>query len=333
MTETRDGTVERVIDANANRAREGLRVAEDFARFVVADGALAGALRDARHRVTEAVRRVAPTLWLLAARDTDGDPGADAGTFPPAPRAAPPDVAASALKRAEEALRSLAEFAKLVDPDAAGMFERERYGLYDLEKSLLMARADLLRMRDVDLLAVMEAGSAPAPADGAEAAVGAGAGCLVIEEGALGDEAALSLAKVVREQSMLRGAVFLVGGRADLARIAGADGVLLGPGDVAPAQARRVLGTGAVVGCKVAGEDGACAASEAGATFVVVPFASMRGAPPDSEGIRFFSALSPDDVDSVIDSGAMRIAISLPGSPEAAAKAVGAAREALDRNR
>jgi len=333
LTETRDGTVERVIDANANRAREGLRVAEDFARFVVADEPLAVALRDARHRVTEAARRVAPTLSLLAARDAEGDLGADADAFPPAPRATPPDIAASGLKRAEEALRSLAEFAKLIDPDAAGMFERERYNLYDLEKRLLLAKADVLRMLGVDLCAVMDAGAAPAPADLAGAAVEAGAGCLVIEPGALGDEAAVSLGKIIREESAPRDSVLLFGGRADLARIAGADGVLIGPGDVAPAQARRVLGSGAVVGCKVPGADDAGGAWEAGATFVVMPFADMRQASPESGEIRFLAALAPEHVDMVIEAGADRIALSLPDSPEAAADLVRAAREALDRER
>jgi len=333
LTESRDGTVERVIDANANRAREGLRVAEDFARFVVADGALAEALRDARHRVTAAVRRAAPTVALLAARDTEGDLGADAEAFPPAPRATPADVAASALKRAEEALRSLAEFAKLIDPDAAGIFERERYKLYDLEKRLLLARADILRMCGVDLCAVMDAGAAPAPADLAGAAVEAGAGCLVIEPGALGDEAAVSLVRIIREESAPRDTVVLFAGRADLARIAGVDGVLLGPGDVAPAQARRVLGRGAVVGCKVAGPEAPDAAWIAGATFVVMPFADMRQASPGSGDIRFLAALAPEHLEMVIEAGATRIALSLPDSPGAAADLVRAAREALDRER
>jgi len=333
LTESRDGTVERVIDANANRAREGLRVAEDFARFVVADAALAGALRDARHRVTAATRRVAPAVALLDARDTEGDLGADAEAFPPAPRATPADVAASALKRAEEALRSLAEFAKLIDPDAAGMFERERYNLYDLEKRLLLARADILRMRGVDLCAVMDAGAAPAPADLAGAAVEAGAGCLVIEPGALVDEAAVSLIGIIREESVPRETVLLFCGRADLARIAGADGVLLGPGDVAPAQARRVLGRGAVIGCRAPGADDARAASEAGATFVVMPFADMRQASTGSGEIRFVAALAHEHVDMVIEAGAARIALSLPDLPEGAAELVRTARLALDRER
>ncbi|MHC4248989.1 MAG: thiamine phosphate synthase [Planctomycetota bacterium] len=333
MSDAREGRIERVIDANANRAREGLRVAEDFARFVVADESLAKALRDTRHRVTEAVGLVAPSETLLAARDTEGDLGADADAFPPAPRRAPQDVAASALKRAEEALRSLAEFAKLVDPGASAAFERERYALYDLEKRVLLARADVLRMSDVRLCAVMDAAAAPAPADVASAAVEAGAGCLVTELGALDDATALSLAKGLRGEVASQGGVLLVAARADVALLAGADGVLLGPGDVSPAEARRVMGTGAVVGLKVPGADEARAAVGEGATFVIVPFANLRGMASGHEGVWFASALAPEHARAVVEAGARRIALGLPDSPEGAAELVRAAREALDKAR
>ena len=351
MSEARDGQIERVIDANANRAREGLRVAEDFARFVVADESLAGELRESRHRVTEIVRRVAPPHALLAARDTPGDLGADANAFPPAARTTPEDVAAGALKRAEEALRSLAEFAKLVDPLAAAAFERERYDLYDLERRVLLTRADLRRIERIDLCAVMDAGLPPAPADVAGAACEAGAGCIVIEPGALGDARTLSLARGLRETAASRGVLVLVGGRADMARLAGADGVLLGPDDVSPPEARRVLGHGAVVGRKVPDAEEARVAFEEGATFAVVPFANVRGManasgpapragptsdanasgmPPGFEGPWFASALTPEHVGPVIEAGARRIALGLPDSPEEAAELVRGARAALD---
>lgn len=330
MSEAREGPVERVIDANANRAREGLRVAEDFARFVVADESAAVALRDARHRVTEALRAVAPAAALLAARDTEGDLGVDGETFVPAARASGGDVAASAFKRAEEALRSLAEFAKLFDPEAAAAFERERYALYDLEKRVLLARADSRRMADVDLCAVIDAASAPAPADLAEAAVDAGAGCVAMETGPLDDSAAVSLVRGVRREVASREAIMLSCGRADIARLAGVDGVLLGPGDVTPADGKRILGSGGVVGLKVAGADEACAALGAGATFVILPFSNLRGMASIPEGAWFASALAPEHVGPAIEAGAGRIALGLPDSPEEAADFVRATRKALD---
>src|SRR5947208_6588218 len=63
----------RVLDACANRAREGLRVAEDYCRFVLDDAYLCSELKRLRHDLTAALTEFAPDL--LAARDTEGDVG------------------------------------------------------------------------------------------------------------------------------------------------------------------------------------------------------------------------------------------------------------------
>src|ERR1700690_440050 len=63
----------RLLDANANRAREGLRIIEDTARFVLDDASAARAFRDLRHGVDELVRR--HYKELLTARDVAHDSG------------------------------------------------------------------------------------------------------------------------------------------------------------------------------------------------------------------------------------------------------------------
>ena len=147
MHEARPGSIGRVIDANANRAREGLRVAEDFARFVAGEEDVARSLRALRHEVTRCVRLVAPSEKaerdLLSARDVEGDGGASPESFAPAARADMREIVTSAFKRAEEALRSLGEFTKLPEVsdgmEASAGFESARYVLYDLEKKALLA--------------------------------------------------------------------------------------------------------------------------------------------------------------------------------------------------
>ena len=54
----------RIIDASANRAREGLRVVEDYVRFAMDDPGLSRRLKDVRHRFGEACRSFDPD-WLL----------------------------------------------------------------------------------------------------------------------------------------------------------------------------------------------------------------------------------------------------------------------------
>ncbi len=46
----------RILDANLNRAREALRVVEDYARFVLNDDALCGELKQLRHDLVAATR-------------------------------------------------------------------------------------------------------------------------------------------------------------------------------------------------------------------------------------------------------------------------------------
>ena len=141
MPEGRPGSVERVIDANANRAREGLRVAEDYARFIAGDAELARAIRQLRHEVTRCVGLVGARA-ILAERDVEGDGGASPESFEPAARSDLRDIVTSSFKRAEEALRSLEEFTKLPDVpnglEASAGFERARYRLYELEKRTLL---------------------------------------------------------------------------------------------------------------------------------------------------------------------------------------------------
>ena len=46
--------VRRIIDANLNRAREGLRAVEEYARFVVEDAAATERLKTLRHDLARA---------------------------------------------------------------------------------------------------------------------------------------------------------------------------------------------------------------------------------------------------------------------------------------
>src|SRR5690606_23398103 len=48
----------RILDAAANRGREGLRVVEDAARFLLNDAHLCGLLKSVRHELTAALTRL-----------------------------------------------------------------------------------------------------------------------------------------------------------------------------------------------------------------------------------------------------------------------------------
>jgi thiamine-phosphate pyrophosphorylase len=133
-----DTITARILDANANRAREALRVLEDYARFGLNDAATSGALKTVRHGLAQALQ----TLGIddaLCARDTPGDVGITIKTATELQR---PDLAAvviAAGKRLSEALRVLEEIGKTRDPAAAQTLERLRYTGYTLEQTLVRA--------------------------------------------------------------------------------------------------------------------------------------------------------------------------------------------------
>ena len=65
-------SVLRIIDANANRAREALRVMEEAARFLLDDEMLCRSLKGLRHDFSQAIAAIP---GLEANRDTPGDVG------------------------------------------------------------------------------------------------------------------------------------------------------------------------------------------------------------------------------------------------------------------
>lgn len=127
----------RMLDANLNRATEGLRVAEDVLRFGYDHRALSGETRKLRHDVGKAMLRVAPRRALLAARDSRQDVGASRWK-PGRSRRDAGDLLAANVRRAGESLRVLEEGARVVaTPACCRSLQALRYRLYDLERRIV----------------------------------------------------------------------------------------------------------------------------------------------------------------------------------------------------
>src|SRR6516225_6290767 len=105
----------RILDAAANRTREGLRVLEDWVRFALDDPHLTACLKQVRHDLAAAL---APVPWeqRLAARDTEADVGTEIHTSAEFTRDNVSEVLTANFLRAQEGLRSLEEFGKVLDP-------------------------------------------------------------------------------------------------------------------------------------------------------------------------------------------------------------------------
>lgn len=120
-----------MLDANLNRASEGLRTAEDVLRFVKGEARLSGEARKLRHAMGRIVTAAVPAASLLAARDASRDPGRGRwkGT-----RRSTADLLLANLRRAQESARVLEEGLRLLSrPRGVREMQAARYRLYGLE--------------------------------------------------------------------------------------------------------------------------------------------------------------------------------------------------------
>ena len=134
---SRDKTFYRIIDANINRAREGLRVAEEFTRFILNDSLLTAKLKNIRHALLGIVNRLPVEKFrLIEERDSLRDAGKDI-LGREVYRKDYSDIILANLARVKESVRVLEEFSKLVNKAAALRFKQTRYGVYDIEKRII----------------------------------------------------------------------------------------------------------------------------------------------------------------------------------------------------
>lgn len=125
----------RIIDANFNRSREGLRVCEDVARFALNSASLSRALKGARHSVTRAIKESGmERSTLFGARDSRRDVGRASQHKSEMAREDFADIFAANIERVKESLRVLEEVFKLIDKKVSHRFSRIRFQVYDIEK-------------------------------------------------------------------------------------------------------------------------------------------------------------------------------------------------------
>ncbi len=118
-----------IIDANLNRAAEGLRVVEDWARFYLRDRALTENLRNVRHGLWQCVSDNYPEI--IKGRDTGEDLLADTKE---AARNELDDIPKASFNRVKEALRVLEEMGKIISPEVGNKFKKMRFSIYDIER-------------------------------------------------------------------------------------------------------------------------------------------------------------------------------------------------------
>ncbi|WP_456402974.1 thiamine-phosphate pyrophosphorylase [Hydrogenimonas sp.] len=132
----REPNLFRLLDANLNRLKEGIRVIEDLNRYLYDNEPIASKLKSLRH-----LAKVDNYLEMLHHRDIQNDV-LKRSVETELKRKDPESVLLANYKRAQEASRVLEEGFKLIDAKKSETFKTIRYELYALEQENLLQAED-----------------------------------------------------------------------------------------------------------------------------------------------------------------------------------------------
>ncbi len=239
----------RIIDANLNRLREGLRVIEEWCRFVLENQTNALDFKEIRHEIVE-ITKIAN--WnkeiLLQVRNTEEDVGVNNATASEFKKGNEKEILLANFSRSQEALRVLEEYGKL--SDVGQKFEKIRYRLYTLEKNVMQCFACQNLKQSIYILLTKNL----CKGDYFKTITNlcqAGAKLFQLREKELADEEFYALAN--RAVSIIQsfGGTVLINDRFDIALAVGADGVHLGRNDLPATVVRKKVSRPFLIGATV----------------------------------------------------------------------------------
>jgi len=235
------------MDANANRAREGVRVLEDYARFVLDDPDITAKLKRLRHALTALLKPI--QRELTGARNAAGDVGCGAVVKSEYVRATDDALVIANAARLQEALRSLEEFSKLSSSARAGKFERLRFKAYVLGQLLEVSAVRRSKLENLGVYAVLTGKLIRGnPEERVKKLLKAGIDAVQLREKNMDDGPYIRLARKLCKIVQSAGKLFFVNDRVHVCEIVNADGLHLGQSDASVRDARAVVSAARIIG-------------------------------------------------------------------------------------
>ncbi len=312
-----DAAVYRILDANLDRAREGLRIIEEWCRFGLNSS-----------KQTEQLKHLRQTLaqWhsaeLRLARNTPEDPGTALTHPQEAERTSVTAVLQANFCRVQEALRALEEYGKLYRDEMAAGSKAMRYQIYTLESEILGGHRQQRLSQGLTYLVT-------SPSDRllpiVEAALQGGIALVQYRDKQTDDCLRLDLAQQLKDLCHRHGALFLVNDRVDLALAVEADGVHLGQTDLPISTARQLLGSQRIIGRSTTNPDEMQRAIAEGADYIGVGPVYATPTKPDKAAagldyVRYaaehatvpwyaIGGINTENLAEVLQAGAERVAV------------------------
>jgi thiamine-phosphate pyrophosphorylase len=252
----------RILDANLDRAREGLRIVEEWCRFGLNSPQLASQCKDMRQELA---------AWhsaeMRACRDTAADPGTNLTHPQEEQRSSVENLLQANLCRVEEALRVLEEYSKLYNSKMSAAIKQMRYQVYCLESDLLAYKRHQQLLRS-HLYLVTSPVEQLFPV--VEAALQGGLTLVQYRDKDADDIQRLNYAYKLCQMCHHYNALFIVNDRVDLALAVDADGVHLGQQDIPIGLARQILGPQRLIGRSTTNPEEMQRAIQEGADYIGV---------------------------------------------------------------
>ncbi|MCU0523997.1 MAG: thiamine phosphate synthase [Elainella sp. Prado103] len=310
-------TVYRILDANLDRAREGLRIIEEWCRFGLNNPQLTNLCKHLRQELGQ---------WhsdeIRAARDTPNDPGTELTHPQEEQRANITEVLRSNFCRVQEALRVLEEYGKLYSEAMGTACKHMRYQVYTLESSLIGHQRHQ-RLKQSYLYLV----TSPVENlfDAVEAALEGGLTLVQYRDKTADDLVRLRTAERLKQLCHRYNALLILNDRVDLALAVDADGVHLGQEDLPIALARELLGTQKIIGRSTKNPQEMQQAIQEGADYIGVGpvYETPTKAGRAAAGLDYvrhavaeatipwfaIGGINPENLAEVISNGAERVAV------------------------
>ena len=250
-----DRSIIRLLDANMNRAAEGLRVLEESARMLFDDAGLSANAKEIRHALAEAVRSDPSLDRLLPfARDAEEDVLKAGMTPSENTRVDIVSLLRANAKRTTEAIRALEEYGKLLSPALGSRFKDIRFAVYTLEQRLvgMATRSELTAPQRLRLgFSFMVSQQTSKPVDILAAARDLGAGYVSLNGGTSADRTFNDIAIMWAAETRKTEIMLFIEHRLDIALASGADGLFVSSDDISTGRCRHIGGGKLVLGYSV----------------------------------------------------------------------------------
>ena len=245
-----DQRIAQIVDANLDRAREGLRVLEDWARFALGRKDLVKSFKNFRQILGKHHLRV-----YKESRNFIDDTSTGLSHPEQFKRNEASTIISSNAGRVQEALRVIEEFSRDHNRDLSKISSDIRYEIYNLEIALLEAQSNnslrkILNENDLYFITLDSENLFEKIKNILEGGVKIIQ--LRFKQGKDSDN--LKFAIKVRELCNSFDALLLINDRVDIASACKADGVHLGQDDMDIKSARNILGFSKIIGISASNE-------------------------------------------------------------------------------